>query len=74
MCNTVSHYRLSQNPEYRSLYYTVGTCFLSILFIVVCVCVCVCFNPPPHPESMLLTIMLYYRSEWEQTLPELFGF
>ena len=31
-------YRLLQNIEYSSLCYTVGPCFLSILYIVVCIC------------------------------------
>ena len=31
-------HRFLQNTEYSSLYYTVGPCFLSILYIVVCVC------------------------------------
>ena len=32
------HYGLSQEIEYSSLCYTVGTCFLSILCIMVCIC------------------------------------
>ena len=41
-----------------------------MLYIGVCVCVCVCVYGSPHqPESML-----YYLSEWEQTLPELSRF
>ena len=31
-------YRLLQNIEYSSLLYTVGPCWLSILYIVVCIC------------------------------------
>ena len=31
-------YRLLQNIEYSSLCYTVGPCWLSILYIVVCIC------------------------------------
>ena len=31
-------YRLLQNIEYGSLCYTVGPCWLSILYIVVCIC------------------------------------
>ena len=29
---------LLQNTEYSSLCYTVGPCFLAILYIVVCIC------------------------------------
>ena len=31
-------YRLLQNIEYSSLCYIVGSCWLSILYIVVCIC------------------------------------
>ena len=31
-------YRLLQNIEYVSLCYTVGPCWLSILYIVACIC------------------------------------
>ena len=31
-------YRLLQNTEWSSLYYTVGSCCLPILYIVVCIC------------------------------------
>ena len=34
----IFHYGLSQDIEYGSLYYTVGTCSLSILYILVCLC------------------------------------
>ena len=33
----LSHYRLLQDIEYSSLCYTVGSCWLSILYIVVCI-------------------------------------
>ena len=32
------HYGLSLDIEYSSLCYTVGPCFLSVLYIVVCIC------------------------------------
>ena len=32
------HYKLLQDIEYSSLCYTVGPCFLSILYTVVCIC------------------------------------
>ena len=31
-------YKLLQNVEYSSLCYTIGPCWLSILYIVVCLC------------------------------------
>ena len=31
-------YRLLQDNEHSSLYYTVGPCWLSILYVVVCIC------------------------------------
>ena len=31
------HYSLLQDIEYSSLYYTVGPCSLSVLYIVVCI-------------------------------------
>ena len=31
-------YRLLQNIEYRSLWYTVGPCWLPILYVVGCMC------------------------------------
>ena len=34
----IFHYRILQDTEYSSLCYTVGSCCLSILCIVVCVC------------------------------------
>ena len=34
----IFHYRLLQDTEYSSLYYTVGPCYLSILYIIVCIC------------------------------------
>ena len=33
----LSHYGLSQDMEYSSLRYTVGPCFLSIIYILVCI-------------------------------------
>ena len=32
------HYRLLQDIEYSSLCYTVNSCCLSILYVVVCIC------------------------------------
>ena len=32
------HNGLPQDIEYRSLCYTVGTCCLSILYIIICIC------------------------------------
>ena len=32
------HYGLSQGIEYSSLFYTVGPCCLSVLYIVACIC------------------------------------
>ena len=32
------HYKLLQDTEYGSLCYTVGLCWLSILYIAVCIC------------------------------------
>ena len=32
------HYRLLEDIEHSSLCYTVGPCWLSILYIVVCIC------------------------------------
>ena len=34
----IFHYGLVQDVEYRSLYYMVGHCCLSILYIVICTC------------------------------------
>ena len=31
-------YQLLQNTEYGSICYTVGPCWLSILYVVICVC------------------------------------
>ena len=33
-----SPYMLLKNSEYNSMYYTVGPCWLSVLYIVVCIC------------------------------------
>ena len=35
---TLFHYRLLQDIEYNSLCYTVGPCWLYILYTVVCIC------------------------------------
>ena len=32
------HYRLLQDMEYSCLCYTVGPCYIPILYIVVCIC------------------------------------
>lgn len=32
------HYRLLQDTEYSSLFYTVGPCCISVLYILVCIC------------------------------------
>ena len=32
------HYSLSQDTEYSSIFYTVGPCCLSILYIIICIC------------------------------------
>ena len=34
----IFHYRLLKDIEYSSLCYTVGPCYLYILYIVVCIC------------------------------------
>ena len=34
----VFHYGLSQDIEYSALCYTVGSCCLSILYLMVCIC------------------------------------
>ena len=50
---TVFLHRLLQNIEYSSLCYTVGPCWLSILYTVVCVCSSQSPNlslPPPFPH------------------------
>ena len=49
--------------EYSSLWYTVGPCCLSILYIIVCVCLSQAPNLSlPHPLSTLVTISLFSMS------------
>ena len=54
-------YRLLQNIEYSSLWYTVGPCCLSILHITVYIC---WFQTPnlSLPHSLLVTISLFSMS------------
>ena len=51
-------YRLLQNIEYSPLCYTVGPCFLSILYTVVCICnpkLLIYLSPgPPWKPSLLI--------------------
>ena len=51
-------YRSLQNTEYSSLWYTVGPCCSSILYIIVCMC---WFQTPnlSLPHSFLVTISLF---------------
>ena len=49
----IFHYRLLQDTEYSSLCYTVGPCWLSIVYIVLYTCKCFsdeCENQKTHNE------------------------
>ena len=49
------HYRLLQDTEYSCLCYTVGPCWLSILYIVVCISVnpkLLIYPSPASPKSV----------------------
>ena len=48
-------YRLLQNTEYSSQCYTVGPCWLPILYIVVCICYTQPLNLSLSPNDECLT-------------------
>ena len=51
------HYGLSQDIEYSSLWYTIGSCCLSILNVVVCI------YQPQNPSPFLSLPTLPYQSQ-----------
>ena len=53
------HYRLLQGIEYSSLYYIIGPCCLSMLYIVVCICWSQIPNLSLPHLSPLVTINLF---------------
>ena len=56
------HYGLSHVTEYSSLYYPVGPCFLSILYILVYIANHKYLSIPPTPLFPLITRGLFSRS------------
>ena len=50
-------YKLLQNIEYSSLYYLVGPCWLSIVYIVECVYLC----QTPNLSTTLLSLLVTMR-------------
>lgn len=57
------HYRLLQNIEYNSQYYTINPCCLSVLPIVVCIC-------PGEGNGNPLTpvfLPIEYQARWANT-------
>ena len=57
------HYGLAQDIECSPLCYTVGPCYLSILYTLVCICSPHSPNPPlPHSHSFLASANLFSMS------------
>ena len=61
------HYRLSQDIEYSSLCYTLGPCFLSILYIIVCIHWPQ--TPSPSLSSLPLPVVYFFLCELLQFVP-----
>ena len=59
--HTLFHYGKSQDIEYNSLYYTIRSCYLSILYVIVCFYKFQTPNPflptsPPHWQPQVCTL------------------